>query len=184
MASRVQPTSAQRVDVQPECSVRGTRIWPELGEASIEHTPFHAATTTSRGYAMLFLYNCVVDRTVLQCRREVVAGKPNVVQGLGLDAELWPHTLREWTLCDMRELAVVLQPGITTQTRCANVFRGLLLIAHGDIPIGATVEICVPPGKQRPQASRRQALPRSLTWLIQNHTHTPTPWTCCQTTDL
>ena len=132
---------------------------------------------------MLSLYNCVVDRTVLQCRREVIAGNPNVVQVLGLDEELWPHTLREWTLCDMRELAVVLQPGITTQTRCANVFRGLLLIAHGDIPLGATVEICVPPGKKNiKHQGNRLCLDRSRG--SSGTTHTPTPWTCYRTTDL
>ena len=125
-------------------------LWPDL-KNSPEHTPFDSpCSTRSREYFMLFLYNCVVNKDIIQNEREIVARDTTIAEGLQLPLDIWPSALDRCKLCAFRELAVVLQPGISTQTHCANVLRAMVVIAYGDFPCGCICEFCTrvsaPPG--------------------------------------
>ena len=105
----------------------------------------HPGSASHDGFVRL-LYHCVDDEAVRQHDGDNIPTDTSMMDGLGLDPNVWPNALRRWKLQAFRELAVVLQPGVSVQRRCANVFRGMLVIAQGDLPVGSTFrDMCAVP---------------------------------------
>ena len=82
-----------------------------------------------------------------------------------LDPTRWPTILQRLQLVSFREISVVLQPGVSAQTKSANVFRGVLVVTLGNMPTGRQYEVCPSPcvpGKDT--APKVKNLPRSMVW--------------------
>eukprot|EP00973_Karenia_brevis_P066040 9178694-Karenia_brevis.AAC.1 len=80
--------------------------------------------------SLLVLFNCVLSKVQLDNVRS--SSGRNVMETLGLNSDTWPHMLKQAMFVEHRELAVMLVPGLTVDTRTANMLICQLVVC--DIP--------------------------------------------------